>query len=110
MFFRMMQLNVIAFAMLLVAGQAFTTNAAKEASHKGKVVSITSTELVMTSKGGPEHSVGISANSIVHYEFLLKMDKYLVIVHGTPDGIERAKERLQHSRLIIHSEPVAMVA
>ncbi len=64
----------------------------------------------MSALGAALVSVGIPENSIVHYEFLLKMDKYLVIVHGTPDDIERAKERLQHSRLIIHSDPVAMVA
>lgn len=61
MIFRMIQLNAIALALLLVTGQAFAADDAKEASHKGKVVSITSTQLVMTSKGGPEHTHALTA-------------------------------------------------
>ena len=63
MIFRMIQLNAIAFALLLVTGQAFAADEAKEASHKGKVVNITDTALVMTSKGGPEHTHALTANT-----------------------------------------------
>ncbi len=61
MIFRMIQLNAIAVALFLVTGQAFAADEAKEASHKGKVVSITHTSLVMTSKGGPEHTHALTA-------------------------------------------------
>ena len=63
MIFRMIQLNAIALALLLVTGQAFAADEAKEASHKGKVVSITDTALVMTSKGGPEHTHALTADT-----------------------------------------------
>lgn len=63
MIFRSIQLNAIAFALLLVTGQAFAADAAKEASHKGKVVSITDSALVMTSKGGPEHTHVLTADT-----------------------------------------------
>ncbi len=66
MIFRSIQLNAIAFALLLVTGQAFAADEAKEAkeaSHKGKVVSITDTALVMTSKGGPEHTHALTADT-----------------------------------------------
>ncbi len=65
MIFRMIQLNAIALALLLVTGQAFAADdnkEAKEASHKGKVVSITDTALVMTSKGS-EHSHALTADT-----------------------------------------------
>jgi hypothetical protein len=61
MIFRMIQLNAIALALLLVTGQAFAADETKEASHKGKVVNITDTALVMTSKGGPEHTHELTA-------------------------------------------------
>ncbi len=63
MIFRTIQLNAIAFALLLVTGQVLAADAAKEASHKGKVVSITDSALVMTSKGGPEHTHVLTADT-----------------------------------------------
>lgn len=63
MIFRMIQLNAIAFALLLVTGQSFAADATKEATHKGKVVSITNQELVMTTKGGKAHTHALTAET-----------------------------------------------
>ncbi len=54
--------------------------------------------------------VGIPQNRIVHYEFLVKMDKILLIVHGAPADVELSKIHLQNAHLNVHSDPVALVA
>ena len=41
--------------------------------------------------GGGLASIGIPADSIVEYETALKTDKFLLIVHGTPENVEKAK-------------------
>jgi hypothetical protein len=43
------------------------------------------------------HSIGISQNSIAQYETALKSDKFLVIAHGTPDDIAKARGILETS-------------
>jgi len=39
-------------------------------------------------------SIGIPSDSIVKYEKALKVDKFLLIVHGTTEEVERAKDIL----------------
>ncbi len=94
MIFRMIQLNAIAFALLLVTGQAFAADATKEASHKGKVVSITPTQLVMTSKGGPEHTHALTAATkltldgvVCKAEDIKAGEKIRVTTHTTGDKV-----------------------
>jgi hypothetical protein len=36
-------------------------------------------------------SIGIPRNSVIQYETALKADKFLLIAHGTPDEVTRAK-------------------
>src|ERR1019366_4159645 len=50
--------------------------------------------------GGALASIGIPKDSIVEYETALKTDKFLLIVHGSPDAVAKAKEIIEGT---IHS-------
>jgi uncharacterized membrane protein len=50
-------------------------------------------------------SIGISKDSAIKYEVALKTDKYLLVVHGTRDAVEKAREiigGMHHSSLDVH--------
>jgi hypothetical protein len=54
-------------------------------------------------------SIGIPKNSVIKYETALKTDKFLLIVHGTPDAVEKAKDVIggtSHSSYTIHGEMI----
>jgi uncharacterized membrane protein len=54
-------------------------------------------------------SIGIPKDSVVKYETALKTDKYLLVVHGTSDAVDTAKNIIQgtsHSSVTVHSAPV----
>ena len=54
-------------------------------------------------------SIGIPKDSVVEYEVALKTDKFLLIVHGSPDQVSHAKailEGTQHSSYTVHGETV----
>ena len=58
--------------------------------------------------GGGLASIGIPKDSIVEYEMALKTDKFLLIVHGTPENVDKAKHIIDagnHSASMLHSEP-----
>ncbi len=55
-------------------------------------------------------SVGIPENSIVQYESELKVGKFLVIVHGTQNEVERARIRLGNTELMTDAAPPVMLA
>ena len=58
--------------------------------------------------GGGLASIGIPKDSILQYELALKTDKFLLIVHDSPDAIAKAKviiEGTQHSSYTVHAEP-----
>lgn len=42
--------------------------------------------------GAGLYSIGIPKDSIVQYETALKANKFLVVAHGTPDEVERARD------------------
>ena len=42
-------------------------------------------------------SIGIPENSILQYETAIKAGKFLMLVHGTPDEVTRAKHLLKDS-------------
>ena len=53
-------------------------------------------------------SIGIPKDSILQYESSLKAGKFLVILHATPEEVERAKDCLDESRAVattVHFEP-----
>ena len=57
--------------------------------------------------GAALYSVGIPKNSVVQYETEVKNGKLLLVAHGTPDKIERAKNILHQAHAIstpMHAE------
>ncbi len=54
--------------------------------------------------------IGIPSSRITHYEFLVKVDKVLLIVHGAPADVELSRVHLHHVPFDVHSDPVALVA
>jgi len=54
-------------------------------------------------------SIGIPKDSVIKYETALTTDKYLLVVHGTPEEVEKAKNIIAdtpHSSYTVHHEPV----
>jgi hypothetical protein len=54
-------------------------------------------------------SLGIPKNSVLKYEMELKADKFVLIAHGAPEEVERARNVLAASEaeeLVTHGEPV----
>ena len=54
--------------------------------------------------------VGIPPERIVHYEFLVKMDKVLLVVHGAEKDVDFSRNHLISVPLDIHSVPGSLVA
>jgi hypothetical protein len=55
-------------------------------------------------------SIGIPKDSVVKYDVALKTDKFLLIVHGTPEAVDSAKriiEGTEHSSYAVHSDSVS---
>jgi uncharacterized membrane protein len=53
--------------------------------------------------------IGIPKDSVLKYEVALKTDKFLLIVHGTPDAVEKAKDIIAgtaHESYGVHTETV----
>jgi len=54
-------------------------------------------------------SIGIPKDSVVKYDVALKTDKFLLLVHGTPEAVERARRIIAgttHISYGMHSSPV----
>jgi uncharacterized membrane protein len=54
-------------------------------------------------------SIGVPKDSILKYDVALKTDKYMLIVHGTPDEVTKAKDIIggtEHSYYTVHGETV----
>ena len=54
-------------------------------------------------------SIGIPKDSVLKYDVALKTDKFLLVVHGTPDGVNKAKDiiaRTEHGSYTVHGETV----
>jgi hypothetical protein len=55
-------------------------------------------------------SIGIPKDSVVKYEVALKTDKFLLVVHGTPDAVEKAKDIIdgtEHHSYTVHGDLVS---
>ncbi|MDR3601850.1 MAG: permease [Desulfosporosinus sp.] len=50
--------------------------------------------------GAALYSIGIPKDSILKYETSLKSDKFLLIVHGTREEVEKAKEILEATNCV----------
>jgi hypothetical protein len=60
----------------------------------------------LSALGAALYSIGIPKNSVVEYESALKADNFLVMAHGTPEEVARAKAILSTanpSRLDVHA-------
>ena len=58
-------------------------------------------------------SIGIPKDSVLQYEANLKAGKFLLILHGTPQEVERAKDRLddtEATETTLHAKPVLIDA
>ena len=64
----------------------------------------------LSALGAGLYSVGIPKHSIVQYETEVRNGKLLLVVHGTPDEVENAREILNQtqSTITVHGEPVAV--
>ena len=65
----------------------------------------------LSALGAALASIGIPKNSILQYEASLKAGKFLLILHATPQEVERAKDRLddtQATAMTVHAERVAV--
>jgi hypothetical protein len=54
-------------------------------------------------------SIGIPKDSVLKYDVALKTDKYMLVVHGTPDEVARAHDIIRgtvHSSCTVHEERV----
>jgi uncharacterized membrane protein len=63
--------------------------------------------------GGALASIGVPENSVVNYIAEIKTGKFLLIVHGTGDEVERAKQMIEKSpttKMSVYSKPVATSA
>lgn len=49
----------------------------------------------MSAIGAGLYSIGIPKDSVLKYETAIKNDKYLIVVHGTPEEVE-------HARVLLH--------
>jgi hypothetical protein len=47
--------------------------------------------------GGALFSIGIPRDSVLRYETAIKSDKFLLLVHGTPDEVNKAKQILDRT-------------
>ena len=59
--------------------------------------------------GSGLYSIGIPKDSIVQYETALKMNKYVVVVHGSANEVETARGFIEKTRpesVSVHSAPV----
>jgi len=59
----------------------------------------------VTALGAALYSIGIPKDSIVRYETAVKSDKFLLIVHGSQDEVERASDILgtnQEAEVAVH--------
>jgi hypothetical protein len=56
-------------------------------------------------------SIGIPKDSVLKYDLALKTDKYLLLFHGSPDDVSKAKEIIagtEHSHCAVHGEAVCV--
>ena len=54
-------------------------------------------------------SIGIPKDSVLKYDTALKTDKYVIVVHGTADAVDKAKDIIggtAHTAYTVHGETV----
>jgi hypothetical protein len=64
----------------------------------------------LTALGGALASIGIPKDSVVRYESALKAHKFILVVHGTAEEVEKAKDILMRNKAEeahVHDQPMA---
>jgi hypothetical protein len=54
-------------------------------------------------------SIGIPKDSVLKYDVALKTDKFMLVVHGTAEAVDKAREIIaetEHSSYSVHGEKV----
>jgi hypothetical protein len=90
------------FGPILVAGPlvAWIVGALESAAVVGGVSAV----------GAGLFSIGVPKDSIIKYDVALKTDKFLLVVHGTPEAVEHAKniiEGTEHHSYTVHEDLVS---
>lgn len=65
----------------------------------------------LSALGAALYSIGIPRDSVLSYEAALRADKYLLLVHGTPEQVEKAKDILSAETAVERADvhvPVAV--
>ena len=65
----------------------------------------------LTALGAGLYSIGIPKHSVMQYESEVKSGKLLLVAHGTPEEVERAKEILHETEAkttTVHAKQVAV--
>jgi hypothetical protein len=60
--------------------------------------------------GAGLYSIGVPKDSVIQYDVALKTDKFLLVVHGTPESVETAQhmiEGTEHHSYTVHGELVS---
>jgi uncharacterized membrane protein len=64
----------------------------------------------LSALGAGLYSMGIPKDSVVRYETAIKVGKYIIVAHGTPDEVANAKKIIGDTKAIEsevhHIEPV----
>ena len=66
----------------------------------------------LSALGAALYSIGIPKDSILQYETQVKNGKLLLVAHGTPEEVERAKDLLDQTEAnstTVHGEQLATV-
>lgn len=80
------------------------------------IVGVMETALVtgsLTAIGGALASIGIPKDSVVRYETALKANKFVLVVHGTAQEVEKAKSILMQNKAeeaTVHGESIGQQA
>ena len=67
----------------------------------------------LSALGAGLYSIGIPKNSVLQYETEVKNGKLLLVAHGTPEEVERARDILQQTQAqttTVHAEQAAVIA
>src|SRR5271166_5320674 len=67
----------------------------------------------LSAVGAGMYSIGIPKDSIVQYELALKTDKFLLLAHGTPVEVEKARSIIESTRPVkvtLHSSELVEAA
>jgi hypothetical protein len=63
----------------------------------------------LSALGAALYSIGIPKDSVLRYETAIKAGNFILLAHGTPDEVNKAKEIIEHTNALessVHAETV----